>query len=94
MSPGAVQGTGRAERLVEYREHKAVCWIETRAVDRLIFLIVLTHAIKYFNLMLMRSHINSTGLFMLSVAIRERQHVVYTRCDHCKTCHETILIAC
>jgi len=33
-----------------------------------------------------------TGLFMWFVAISERLHVSYTRCDHCWTCHQTILL--
>jgi len=29
---------------------------------------------------------------MLYVAISERLHVSSTRCDHCRTCHQTILL--
>jgi len=31
---------------------------------------------------------------MLYVAISERLDVSSTRCDHCRTCHQTILLAC
>jgi len=38
--------------------------------------------------------INSTGLFMLYVAVSEQRHVSSTRCDHCRTWHQTILSPC
>jgi len=29
---------------------------------------------------------------MLKVAVSKRLHVSCTRCDHCRTCHQTILL--
>jgi len=31
---------------------------------------------------------------MLYVVVSKRLHVSSTRCDHCRTCHQTILLAC
>jgi len=31
---------------------------------------------------------------MSYVAVNEQLHVSYWRCDHCQTCHQTILLAC
>jgi len=53
------------------------------------FLIALTLATNYFNCML---HISSTGLFALYVVVSERLHVTSTRCNHCWTWHQTILL--
>jgi len=31
---------------------------------------------------------------MLYVAVSKQLHVSSTQCDHCRTCHQTILLAC
>jgi len=36
----------------------------------------------------------TTGVFMLCVTLSERLHVSSTKCDHCRTCHQTILVPC
>jgi len=53
-------------------------------------LIILIHINVLINISIQQVYV----VFMLYFAVSERFHVSSTTCDHCQTCHQTILLAC